>query len=131
MKLQQKIAFGLCLFYMVSVIGVAVSMHFCSGELSSVHFTKTAKCGACKDEQKTNEHNCCKNTEVHSKVDDSHEASFKIKLPEDFSIDLFLMPGIAEMFKELLPNLFSKAENKAPPLSSRISLHNLYCVFLN
>lgn len=130
MKFRQKIAFGLCLFYIVSVIGIAVSLHFCGGKLSSMHFTQTAKCGACKEDVKAEKHNCCKNTEVQSKVDDSHEAGFKVKLPKDFSIDLFLVPFIADLFKSVLPRLFAKS-SEAPPISARLSLNTLNCVFRN
>jgi hypothetical protein len=131
MKLQQKIAFGLCLFYIVSVVGIAVSMHFCGGKLSSVQFTEAAKCSACKGEKKIEKHNCCKNTEVQAKVDDSHEAGIKVKVPDSSSIDLFLRPMLAEFLKSILPKWFGPAANKAPPLSSVVSLYLYNCVFRN
>lgn len=131
MKLQQKMAFGLCLFYMVSVIGIAVNMHFCNGKLSSVKFTEEAKCGVCKSNENAKKHDCCKNTEVQSKVDDSHEAGVKVKVPESSSVALFFRPVLAEMAKRVLPKRFWSAENKAPPLSSLISLHIYNCIFRN
>ena len=131
MKLRQKIAFGLCLFYMVSVIGVAVNMHFCSGKLSAVNFTGEAKCGACKSDETAKKHDCCKNTEVQSKVDDSHEAGVKVSVPESSSVALFLRPMLADMAKSVLPKRFWSAENKAPPLSALISLHIYNCIFRN
>ncbi|TDQ09594.1 HYC_CC_PP family protein [Pedobacter metabolipauper] len=132
MKLQQKIALSLCAFYLISVIGIAMNMHYCSGKLSSVRFTETAKCAACKSEKTVKgTHDCCKTTEIDAKVKDSHEPGSKIRLPFNFSIELFIAPFVFELFKDLLPNLFSKAENKAPPLSSIISLHVYNCVFRN
>ncbi|SHG75644.1 hypothetical protein SAMN04488522_107162 [Pedobacter caeni] len=123
---------GLCAFYLMSIIGIALNMHYCGGKLSAVRFTETAKCGACKGAEKMKKSsNCCKDTSVEAKVKDSHEAGVKVAVPKDFSLELFLGPALSEAFRLLLPNLFSKAENKAPPLSSVLSLHAFNCVFRN
>ena len=74
---------------------------------------------------------CCKNTDVKAKITDSHETGFKVNLPKNFSIQSFLTPIFSEFVELVLPKLFSKAENKAPPLSARFSLHVLNCVFRN
>lgn len=132
MKLKQKIALGLCAFYLISVIGVALSLHFCGGRLASVHFTEVARCGTCKMTKKAAvENNCCKNTSVDAKIKDSHQSGLKVDLPKNYSIQLFISPFIAEMVSRILPDLFSKAENKAPPLSARLSLYAYNCVFRN
>jgi len=132
MNLRQKIALGFCAFYLISVIGVALSLHFCGDKLSAVHFTEVAKCKACKAAEKTvKADNCCKNTAVDAKIKDSHQSGVKVDLPKNFSIQLFLTPFIAEIVQQLLPNLFSKAESEAPPLSARVSLYAYNCVFRN
>lgn len=132
MKLKQKIALGLCAFYLISVIGVALSLHFCGGALSSVHFTETAVCKMCKAaEKKAESNNCCKNSTVDAKVKDSHESGSKINVPKNYSIQLFLVPFFHEVVKAILPKLFSKTENKAPPFSARVSLYAFNCVFRN
>jgi len=132
MKLRQKIALGLCAFYLISVIGVALSLHFCGGTLAAVHFTKVAKSQGCKGEEKTGADNkCCKNTAVDAKIKDSHESGIKISLPKNYSIQLFLTPFLSEIFKAVLPRLFSQTENKAPPFSARLSLYAYNCVFRN
>ena len=132
MKLRQRIALGLCTFYLVSVIGIALSLHFCGGKLSSIHFTKRAECSACKKSEKAAMANkCCKNTDVKAKITDSHETGFKVSLPKNFSIQSFLTPIFSEFMELVLPKLFNRAENKAPPLSARFSLHVFYCVFRN
>jgi len=132
MKLKQKIALGLCAFYLISVIGVALSLHFCGGKLSAVHFTKVALCKSCKSTEKvTNSDKCCKNTAVDAKIKDSHQSGVKVNLPKDFSIQLFLPSFLSEAFTLVLPKLFSKVENKAPPFSARFSLYAYHCVFRN
>lgn len=132
MKLRQKIALGLCAFYLISVIGVALSLHFCGGELSSVHFTEVAKCKGCKGDAKMAESNkCCKNTAVDAKIKDSHESGLKVNVPKNYSIQLFLAPFFTAVFRAVLPMLFNEAENKAPPLSARVSLYAYNCVFRN
>jgi len=132
MKLRQKIAMGLCTFYLISVIGVALSLHFCGGQLSAVHFTEVAHCKGCKSADKPASANkCCKNATVDAKIKDSHESGLKVNLPKNYSIQLFITPFFKEMVQILLPALFSKAENKAPPFSSRVSLYAYNCVFRN
>jgi hypothetical protein len=132
MKMKQKIAMGLCVFYLVSVIGLAVSVHFCAGKLSSVRFIETAKCKACaKDSKIAKSHSCCKTTSVDVKIKDSHQAGAKVKLPDNFSLQLFLGTHLTYVFKAMLPKFLRLAENKAPPLSSIISLHLFNCVFRN
>jgi hypothetical protein len=132
MKMKQKIAMGLCAFYLISVIGIAISMHFCAGKLSSVRLTETAKCNGCaKDSKIAKSHNCCKTTSVNVKIKDSHQAGTKVKLPDNFSLQLFLGEQLSYIFKAVRPSALRLAENKAPPLSSIISLHLFNCVFRN
>jgi hypothetical protein len=134
MKMRQKIAFGLSAFYLLSVIGIALSLHFCGNNLSDIAFTKQANCNSCKTEgnkKMEKSDNCCKNATVEAKVTDQHESSAKVELPKNFSIALFFTPMVAEFFRDLLPGIFSRIENKAPPLSTKISLHLYNCIFRN
>ncbi|WP_256002834.1 MULTISPECIES: HYC_CC_PP family protein [Pedobacter] len=132
MKLQRKIALGLCVFYLFSVIGIAVSMHFCNGSFSSFSFTKAAKCGSCKATgTDAKSHDCCKTTDVDAKVEDSHEASGKISIPKIVSLEM-LFDAVLPYFKVGgLAVVFKDAEGKAPPLSSLVRLHLFNCVFRN
>lgn len=133
MKLKQKLALGLSAFYLVSVIGVALSMHFCGGKLASVSvFANEVGCKYCKAELVTKKDNsCCKNTKVEVKVKDNHKAESSFKLPKLFSLETLLGEKLVEFFRPFFPSFFSKVENKAPPKSARISLHLLNCVFRN
>lgn len=132
MQLKQKIALGLCAFYLISVIGVALSLHFCGGRLSAVHFTSTASCKGCKEVTKpVKTDNCCKNTAVDAKIKDSHQSGQGTDLPHNYSIQLFLTPYLTELVHTVLPGLFSSTSNKAPPFSARYALHAYHCVFRN
>lgn len=132
MKLNQKIAMALCAFYLISVIGVAMSMHFCSGKLSSVKLASTATCGACKGEKQAKEsHDCCKSTKVDAKIKDSHEPGSKTQLPKDFSIQLLIIKDVFHNMAAVSTKVFTRAFSKAPPLSSIVSLHIYNCVFRN
>ncbi|RZK80864.1 MAG: hypothetical protein EOO92_06605 [Pedobacter sp.] len=132
MNFKQKIAMALCAFYLISVIGIAMSMHFCSGKLSDVKFASKATCGACKGEKKAKEtHDCCKSTSVDAKIKDSHEPGFKVQLPKDFSTHLFLVKAIFELISSSPSKAISSYVNKAPPLSTVVSLHIYNCVFRN
>lgn len=133
MRFKQKLAIGLCTFYMLSVIGVALSMHFCGGKLASIslYSNKTA-CKLCKAEPvEKKDDGCCKNTKVDVKVKDSHQTESSFKLPKLFSIDTFLHPRTSEIVKRLLPSVFGRISNKAPPKSTRVAIHVFNCVFRN
>ena len=130
--MRQNIAFGLSIFYLLSVIGIALSLHFCGGDLSSVRLAAKAKCGMCTADDKTQDgDHCCKNTSVEAKITDSHQSGSSINLPADFGFTLFLAPIISQYLEALLPNFISKAVNKAPPLSARQALYAFNCVFRN
>ena len=133
MKLKQKLALSLCTFYLVSVIGVALSMHFCGGKLASVSvYTDRAACKYCMAEAKDKKDDgCCKNTKVDVKVKDSHQAESSFKLPKLFSLETFIPTKFSELFKPFIPAFLSKLENKAPPRSTSVAIHVFNCVFRN
>lgn len=133
MQLKRKIAFALCFFYLASMLGVALSMHFCGGKLAnvSVHVTK-AGCKFCKGESvKQQKDGCCKNTKVDIKVKDDHQSSALQKLTKLFSVDLFLAPRTINW--AVKPNLSFKSifANKAPPIRGNVAIYLLHCVFRN
>ncbi|RYD79112.1 MAG: hypothetical protein EOP55_05540 [Sphingobacteriales bacterium] len=134
MKLKQKIALSLAVFYAVSVMGLALSLHFCGGNLENVKlFSNAVSCKFCADipAEKIKDDGCCKNTQVTVKVEDSHQTATKVEMPKLFSITLFLHPPVLEFISNLTPAFFSKISNKAPPLSSRVALHVFNCIFRN
>jgi len=134
MKLKQKIALSLAVFYAVSVIGFALSLHFCGGKLEQVKlFSSASSCKFCVDipAEKIKDDGCCKNTQVTVKVKDSHQTAAKVEMPKLFSIQLFLHPPVIEFISNITPVFFSKISNKAPPLSSRVALHVFNCIFRN
>lgn len=130
---KQKLALSLCAFYLVSVIGVALSMHFCGGKLASVAiYTNETACKLCKAEPvEKKDDACCKNTKVDVKVKDSHQAESTFKLAKLFSVDTYLHPRLIAVFKHYLPSIFSRLENKAPPKAAGVALHVFNCVFRN
>jgi hypothetical protein len=133
MKLKQKIALYMAVFYAVSVMGLALSLHFCGGKLENVKlFSNEVSCKFCKDiPAEKKDDGCCKNTQVTVKVKDSHQTEAQIQVPKLFSIQLFLHLPVLEFLSDITPVFFSKIANKAPPLSSRVALHIFNCVFRN
>lgn len=133
MKLKQKIALSLAVFYAVSVMGLALSLHFCGGKLENIKlFSNEVSCKFCKDiPAEKKDDGCCKNTQVTVKVKDSHQTAAQVQMPKLFSIQLFLHPPVLEFLTNITPKFFSKISNKAPSLSSRIALHIFNCIFRN
>ena len=131
MSLKQKLAISLCAFYLFSVIGVALSLHFCGGKLASISASNAKEvCKYCKSEPiAQKDDNCCKNTKIDVKVKNNHQIESAVKLPKVFSIDAFI-PRIAHtIFKQFLPSLFNKAESRNPPKITGVALHVMNCVF--
>lgn len=133
MKVKQKIALSMAVFYAVSVIGLAMSLHFCGGKLANVHlFSSEIACKLCKDiPVSKKDDGCCKNTAVNVKVKDSHQSEAQMQMPKLFSIQLFLHNPVLNFLQNITPQFFSKIANKAPPLSTRLSLHIFNCIFRN
>jgi len=133
MSLKQKLAISLCTFYLISVIGVALSLHFCGGKLASVAvYSSKAACKYCKAEPvDKKDDGCCKNTKVDVKVKDSHQAESSFKLPKLFGVDAILHPRVSQLFKEILPHLFNQSGYKDPPKATNVAIHIINCVFRN
>ncbi|RNL50600.1 HYC_CC_PP family protein [Pedobacter jejuensis] len=133
MKLKQKIALSLAVFYAVSVMGLALSLHFCGGKLENVKlFSNEVSCKFCADiPAEKKDDGCCKNTQVTVKVKDSHQTEAQTQMPKLFSIQLFLHPPVLAFLSNITPTFFSKFTNKAPPISSRVALHVFNCIFRN
>jgi len=133
MKFKPQLAFALCTLYIFSVMGIALSMHFCGGKLADVAFyTNKTVCKFCKTaivDQKDD--GCCKNTKVDVKVKDSHQAEAAFKLPKLFSTAALLPANVRYEFRRVLPVFIGKITNKAPPKLSSVALHVLNCVFRN
>ncbi|WP_129716965.1 hypothetical protein [Pedobacter sp. SYP-B3415] len=131
MKSNQRKALFLVALYVVSVLGFAAGLHFCSGKLSEVKLFASAEgCKMCKKAEKKTD-NCCKTAKVEAKVKDSHEAGFSVKMPQLFGLDLFYIPAFADFATHADSEIRSWSENKAPPLTSRLSLNVLFQIFRN
>lgn len=133
MVFKQKSAFVLCAIYAFSIIGIALSMHFCGGKLADVAlYANKTSCEYCKAEPVDKaDDGCCTNTKVEAKIKDDHQSQASFKLPKLFSLETYLPRSVSEIFKTFTPRLFSQLENKAPPPVSGVSLRVLYCVFRN
>jgi hypothetical protein len=131
MKSKRKIALSLAILYVVSVIGVALSLHFCGGKLASVKFYSNVKsCKLCKDiPDEKKDDDCCKNTHFTAKVKDSHNTQAQAELPKLFSIQLFIIQPTIDFVQNLSSVFVKRISNKAPPISGRLSLHVLNCAF--
>jgi len=114
MKTRNKIAIGLCSFYLLSVTGIALNLHFCSDELSSVHFTQKANCMA--SEPRSNQlvakkDTSQKNATAEAKCADEQENPANKDGDKGFSVSSFFTPVIGEFIEYLMPGLFFKIQH--------------------
>lgn len=131
--MKQKIAYGLSFFYLINVMGIALSLHFCEGKLSGgSFFDNRASCNICVDLQadKKADADCCKSTKIEAKVKDDHQSETSFKLPKLFGFDLFFPEFYTVDFSFLPAWIFVFCDNKAPPLK-KSGIYLLNCVFRN
>ena len=116
----------LAVIYLTVSSGVAMTVHYCMGKVSSVDLMHTSdKCSKCG--MKTNG-GCCKDEFKIVKLNDSHKL-----ISND--INIFSPVAIVDNSKSIFDeNIFlsrnkSDYKNHSPPGSSGPSLNILYCVF--
>jgi len=132
MNSRKKIALSLSVLYLFSVMGIALSLHFCGNKLDTIGFTPTAGCKMCKSvEKNTTENKCCKNTAVDVKVTDSHQSTVKTVVPKSICLSLLFSPMVSRLLNLLMPRLFDYAALQVQPPSGKVSAYILHCVFRN
>jgi len=92
MKTRKKIVIGLCSFYLLSVTGIALNLHFCGNELSSVNT---------RHKTHPTEASCAAQQETPAKAEES----------KPFSVSSFFTPVIGEFMEYLMPGLFFKIQH--------------------
>jgi len=114
MKTRNKIAIGLCSFYLLSVTGIALNLHFCSNELSSVHFTQKANCIAgdpASNQLLTKKDTSQKNATAEAKCAGEQENPANKDGENGFSVASFFTPVIGKFIEYLMPGLFFKIQH--------------------
>lgn len=131
MVFKQKSALVLCVLYAFSIIGIALSIHFCGGKLAEVAlFANKTSCKYCITEPVNKaDDDCCKNIKVEAKITDSHQTEVTFKLPKLFSLDTYLPSNVIEIFSPFFPKFFTQLAYKAPPPLLGVRLNVLYAVF--
>lgn len=133
MNFKQKLALSLCTFYLFSVIGVALSLHFCGGKLASVTVNSSKNnCKVCANESfNKKDDGCCKNTKVELKVKDDHQNVAAKQIAKLFSNAVALPVHLLESCQKFKSTIILKVVNKPPPLITSIAIHVFNCVFRN
>lgn len=133
MKLKQKIAIFFTVLYTTSVMGIALSLHFCAGKLDNVKVFETSNsCSVCAKSVSTEKtDDCCKTSKVSLTVKDSHQLQAKVSLPKFFASVLFVRSPAIFVVEQAFVSSLTFISNKAPPLSAKIALHLFNCNFRN
>lgn len=133
MRLKQKIALFFTVLYTTSVMGIALSLHFCGGKLDNIKVFETKNtCNLCAQSTTAKKSNdCCKTSKVSLTVKDSHQLETTVSLPKFFAAVLFERAPAVFVAQHLVSSSFTFISNKAPPLSAKIALHLFNCIFRN
>lgn len=115
----------LAIVYLAVSSGVAMSIHYCMGKVSSVDLVHTSdKCSKCGMKTKGG---CCKDEFKIVKLSDSHKLIAN-------EINIFSPVAIIDNSKRVFDtDIYSLnikvGNNHSPPDSPGVSLNILYCVF--
>jgi hypothetical protein len=104
--------------YLLSVPGLAYSLHFCSKKLTSFSFAQKArKSCACKKAQSPSASDCCDDQRMDTKTDDSQRtaSAFKLDAPKLAVLTTLLPHFLARLFA-LSPTHVSYLEGAFVPL---------------
>lgn len=128
--MKRVLVFIMALLYFTVSSGLAMSVHYCMGEISSVEVNHNSNdpciCGMSK--QQTAKKGCCRTEFTMIKLDDTHKASsviYEIQSPEMIlprPISLIDVPVIPAAEPEY-------ADVQGPPLLSEQDTYLFNCVF--
>lgn len=127
--MKRSIALTLILLYVVPVIGINISVHYCSGKISSVAFcvenTNLCLCGTKKMKK-----NCCqnKNFSFQLKCDQQVSSPLSLKIPNFKIFQFSVIPDFILNFYPIL-NGTSTYNLEHPPDKSVIPIYILNRIF--
>ncbi len=104
--------------YLLSVPGLAYSLHFCSKKLTSFSFAQKAqKSCPCKKSQSPSASDCCDDQQVDTQTDDSLQtaSAFKLDAPKLAVLTALLPQLLAQLFA-LSPTHLSYLDGAFVPL---------------
>lgn len=130
--MKKIVSLLLLLVYMLSIPGIAYSLHFCGEKLSSFSYTvaekKTCACKQTKTQEETPAKDCCEDQQVDLSAENSKAASFDFKLAtptysllSTFFIDFFF--GFADK------NISVFSADSSPVTSLKVPIYLLHRYF--
>jgi hypothetical protein len=130
MVMKRTLTSIIAIIYFVISSGLAMSIHYCMGKISSVDLnhnsTETCVCGMSLKE--TSNKGCCKTEFKMVKLDDNHKAAYTFY---DFQAPVVLLPATINLFDAVDLRASEKiyADIHGPPLISKQDTYLLNCVF--
>ncbi len=122
----------MCFLYVMSIVGFALSIHFCGGQIADVAISKERlSCQFCTNESPVDD-GCCKDSHIQVKVDDTHKAESGSKVPQVFNTDIWAPFKVLRFSgKEVSPALFKWLYERPPHIYKGVAIHLFNCVFRN
>lgn len=86
--MKKFLSISLLFLYLVSSIGIIISLHYCGGSLASLSLSQNASC-CCDDNVKDMKEGCCKDEVKFIKItDDQNKAEYLVKKFSSLVMDL-------------------------------------------
>ncbi len=127
--MKRSIALTLFLLYVVPVIGINISVHYCSGKISSIAFgsenTNLCLCGSKKMKK-----NCCqnKNFSFQLKCDQLVSSPLSLKIPNFKFFQISIVPDFDINYYPILI-VTSTYNLEHPPDKSELPIYILNQIF--
>ncbi len=125
----RKSAFIFALFYLFSVVGYGLEVHYCLGQITDVNVAWLETSCACEESTSTVTHSCCDEKSFFVQISEEHQAA------SDVTVEQF-HPALSQTLKwsdatlkhietlELVAFL-----DRGPPIENRIYQQNCALIF--
>ena len=125
---MRKSAFIFALFYLLSVVGYGLELHYCLGQITDVNVAWLDTSCACDDAHGKAVSNCCDEKEFFVQVKDEHQSS-SIDFKLNFDQPLIAMVDWMENPSEDIEDVdWVNPNNNGPP--EPVDLYKQNCSFI-
>jgi hypothetical protein len=124
----RKSAFIFALFYLLSVVGYGLEIHYCLGQIADVNIVWLDTSCACDDAHILETSNCCDEKEFFVQVKDEHQSS-SVDFKLDFDQPLIAIVDWMENLSEDIEDVeWVNSNNNGPPEPEDLYKQN--CAFI-
>ncbi|MEM7103716.1 MAG: hypothetical protein AAF502_11330 [Bacteroidota bacterium] len=126
--MKKLLTISFAAFYLLTAVGVTVSVHKCMGQIASIKlFVEAGGCCCSKDKAMND---CCEDESVFVQLDDDQRIIKSLRISDDLQPELNVVPSIQLTSIKVKKNeVRIESQNLPPPLKQPIWLLNCNFTF--